>query len=192
MGERGIEKWRNYGRAGWCSAMIEGWLAILRVFPPPMAVALPTGRPPTFKPSLASLSTSQKAPPRPPLLPPRWCELKGANSRSFEIQDRKLDGRLPPIEIPAKRERYEGGTTGLPPARATVWRIVVTIPHLRPATPSWLPSCINARAHAGMTWMPLWISAWCNKDAMASAGLRAVRSRSYRLVVLLVRRLGRG
>lgn len=63
---------------------------------------------------------------------------------------------------------------------------------LRPATSSRLPSRINAHAHAGMTWMPLRISAWYNKDMMASAGLRAVRSWSYRLVAPLSRIPERG
>lgn len=117
--------------ARWKRGVIEGWLTILRVFPPPMAVALPTGAlPHPFLQPLSPFSTSQKPSPsssspyRPSsLLPPRWCELKGANSRSFEIQDRKLDGRLPPIEIPAKRERYEGGTAGPLPLPASLYGV---------------------------------------------------------------------
>lgn len=41
------------------------------------------------------------------IIPNCQLQLKGANSRSFEIQDRKLDGVSHPIEILTKRERYD-------------------------------------------------------------------------------------
>ena len=95
--------------------------AILRDSPSSHGRFCYSDQPPLFSNSSPSLSLSHThthtsfssfhcpAAPLFALPSPRWCELKGANSRSFEIQDRKLDGRLPPVEIPAKRERYEGG-----------------------------------------------------------------------------------
>jgi len=50
--------------ARWKRGVIEGWLTILRVFPPPMAVALPTGAlPHPFLQPLSPFSTSQKPSP---------------------------------------------------------------------------------------------------------------------------------
>lgn len=59
--ERYIEKWRETPVRG-SSAVIEGWPAILRVFPPPMAVALPTDALPPLPSTSLPISHLSKVP----------------------------------------------------------------------------------------------------------------------------------
>lgn len=59
--ERYIEKWRETPVRG-SGAVIEGWPAILRVFPPPMAVALPTDALPPLPSTSLPISHLSKVP----------------------------------------------------------------------------------------------------------------------------------
>lgn len=67
--ERKVSK--NGARLRCGVAVTEGWPAILRIFPPPMAVALPTDALPPLPSTSPPFPTSQKSPcPSPPPPPP--------------------------------------------------------------------------------------------------------------------------
>ena len=150
IGEKGISKnGARPVRGG--SAVIEGWPAILRVFPLPMAVALPTDAlpplPSTSSPishlskvpssSTSSSSSSSSSSPATPsatvLMWTQGCKFSLVRNSGQEIR-RASPSHRNTREAWEIWGWYDDGV--YPPfPRTTVWRIVVTIPHLRPAQP---------------------------------------------------------